>query len=89
MDDAACLWYPQDYFFPPKRAGQREAIKVCDRCTVRFKCLVFAMAAEKEKDGSRRTGIFGGKTPKEREDLQKVLDAMIKEKEDAREQAEL
>ena len=80
MDDAACLWYPPQDFFPETKQGQRDAILVCNRCTVKFRCLVFAMAAEKEKDGSRRTGIFGGKTPKEREDMQRTLDQMIKEK---------
>jgi len=80
MDDAACLWYPKEYFFPDTKKGQREAIAICDRCEVRFKCLVFALAAEKEKDGNRRTGIFGGKTPKERKELQKLMNDMIKEK---------
>jgi len=83
MDDAACLWYPKDYFFREKRSDQKQAIEVCDRCDVKIKCLVFAMKAEAVKDGSKRTGIFGGKTPKERENLQKILDARIKEMEKA------
>jgi len=83
MDDAACLWYPQNYFFPDNRQGQRDALEVCDRCTVSIKCLIFAMKAEAVKDGSKRTGIFGNKTPKERENLQKILDQRIKEMEKA------
>ncbi len=80
MEDAACLWYPKNMFFPDSRKGQLEALEVCERCEVKLKCLAYAMRAEADKDGNRRTGIFGGKTPKERKELQKLMDAMIKEK---------
>jgi WhiB family redox-sensing transcriptional regulator len=77
MDDAKCAQISPAVFFPDSRTEYPKAIKFCKVCTVRLDCLAFALAAEKEKDGSKRTGIFGGMTPVERERLQETLDKMM------------
>ena len=76
MDDAACLWYPADDFFPTVKKKVEEAKKVCAKCDVKLKCLAWAMA--NEQDDQRRFGIAGGLTPTERARLQKVMNEMRK-----------
>jgi len=76
MDDALCAEVSPVVFFPPTRKGYPKALKICGECDVRLKCLAFALAMERDKDSSKRTGIFGGMTPSERERLQEALDKM-------------
>ena len=58
-------------FFPDISAGSNhrgvfdEAIKVCGLCPVRRECLQLAMDAE--TNDIRRYGVFGGKTPRQRD----------------------
>lgn len=64
-DQAACLEVGYTIFFPegpPSAvdAGNREAIRICQRCPVAAECLAHAL----ERD--ERYGIWGGKTPYER-----------------------
>jgi WhiB family redox-sensing transcriptional regulator len=77
MDEARCAQISPETFFPASRTDYPKAIRFCNECNVKLKCLAFALAAEKERDGSKRTGIFGGMTPVERERLQEVLDRMM------------
>jgi WhiB family redox-sensing transcriptional regulator len=39
---------------------------VCDRCPVKTDCLEFALAVEGGAGSSFRSGMYGGRTPKER-----------------------
>jgi hypothetical protein len=63
--------YEDKYFFPETSVGistagiYDEAIKVCALCPVADKCLAYAM--ECETNDIRRYGVWGGKTPRERE----------------------
>lgn len=58
-------------FFPDTPVGVStvgiydDAIKVCALCPVADKCLAFAMKFE--TNDVRRYGVWGGKTPRERE----------------------
>lgn len=53
--DAACLDYPQDWWFPHQDCrNSREAKEVCRRCLVRRECLAVALA------GNERYGIWAG-----------------------------
>jgi len=79
MDDAACLWYPPDDFFPTIKKKVDEVKKICGQCNVRIKCLAWAMAGE--QDDQRRHGIAGGLTPSERSQLQAIMDQHMKERE--------
>lgn len=68
-EDAACIGYPEDVFFPPQGKQSRHNVglaqKVCAGCPVRVQCLT--MALEAERDGAlRRHGVYGGLTPKQR-----------------------
>lgn len=59
-----------DVFFPPEpittpRAWD-QARAFCRECVVQKQCLDYALAHETE--GFRRYGMFGGMTPKERDD---------------------
>ena len=73
MEEAACLPKDPEMFF---KKDSTDAKEVCESCTVRIQCL--AKALVDEKGTSRRTGIFGGMGPREREKLQEQLDLMQK-----------
>ena len=70
-DDARCRGMKTSIFFPETSVGVStagiydEAIKVCKLCPVADKCLAYAM--ECETNDVRRYGVWGGKTPRERE----------------------
>lgn len=72
-DRAACKGMDGKIFFPDITAGMShngvfdEAIKVCGLCPVRRECLQLAMEAE--VNDIRRYGVFGGKTPRQRDAL--------------------
>ncbi|WVX89545.1 WhiB family transcription factor [Microbacterium phage HitchHiker] len=74
MDDSACSEKDSEKFFD--KNTYHEAKKLCDGCAVRIQCL--AKALVDEKGTSRRTGVFGGMGPKERELLQEQLNKMQK-----------
>jgi len=84
MEKGACAGKDFEEFFPHSKQDADQIKQFCnERCSVKLKCLAFAMAAEKpkpgheEKDGKvRRHGIFGGLDGKERAALQKVMDKM-------------
>ena len=83
MDDAACLNRDPEIWFPTigDTAKKTERAKrICNtECPVRIKCLAKVMADESET--SRRSGVFGGLSPTEREHMQVILDNMKKEEE--------
>ena len=70
-DRAACKGMDGKIFFPDIPAGLNhrgvfdEAIKICGLCSVRRECLKLAMQAE--TNDIRRYGVFGGKTPRQRD----------------------
>jgi len=70
-DRAACKGMDGKIFFPDIPAGSNhrnvfdEAVKVCGLCSVRRECLQLAMDAE--TNDIRRYGVFGGKTPRQRD----------------------
>jgi WhiB family redox-sensing transcriptional regulator len=70
-DRAVCKGMDGKIFFPDISAGTNhrgvfdEAIKVCGLCPVRRECLQLAMDAE--TNDIRRYGVFGGKTPRQRD----------------------
>lgn len=70
---ANCKGMDGKIFFPDISVGVShrgvfdEALKVCGLCHVRRECLTLAMQAE--TNDIRRYGIFGGKTPRQRDAL--------------------
>ena len=78
MDDAACVWWPVETFFPASHGSTAKAKEVCAKCDVRIKCLAFALRME--KGSSRRAGVYGGLGPGDREKLQNQIDQLTKEK---------
>ena len=87
MDDAACLGKDYRQWFPETKQETADAKEFCNNhCTVRLKCLAFAMQKEKPKNKDHKTlrnGIFGGLTEKERGSLQELMDEQAKEKKHA------
>lgn len=71
-DDAPCKGMDNSVFFPEIGKGQSsknaydDAIAVCEPCQYRAQCLEFAI--ESEMNDIRRYGVFGGLTPREREE---------------------
>jgi WhiB family redox-sensing transcriptional regulator len=59
----ACNGLPSRMFFPQRGESPRPAKRVCSGCPVKNECLAYA-----RRTGIRH-GIFGGLTPKEREEL--------------------
>lgn len=70
-DQARCRGMKTSIFFPETTVGVStagiydEGIKVCALCPVIDKCLAYAMKFE--TNDIRRYGVWGGKTPRERE----------------------
>lgn len=64
---AACVGTETDVFFPPMggNGAYDEAKRICDRCPVKTECLADALENETEF----RAGMYGGKTPAERDQL--------------------
>ncbi|WP_018386400.1 WhiB family transcriptional regulator [Wenjunlia vitaminophila] len=71
---AACLGMDIDLFHPvgdtgPALAQLEEAKAVCRRCPVRGECLADVLRVESGWGATRREGIYGGLTSKERWEL--------------------
>lgn len=56
----ACRGIPSETFFPPVEHEAYEAKAICAHCTVRDRCLEFAL------EEGERFGIWGGLTTQER-----------------------
>lgn len=61
--DALCAQTDPDMFSPENGHSDRDAKKVCDDCTVRAKCLAWALETNQE------WGVLGGLNAKERRAL--------------------
>jgi WhiB family redox-sensing transcriptional regulator len=80
MRQAQCLnrdpdWW--DYDFGPLEPKHRKAIRKCDQCMVRLVCLRTALAENYD------TGIWGGMTPQQRQQLQTRLKPRVYKNADA------
>lgn len=64
--DALCAQVDTDGFFPEKGGSTRAAKGVCAACTVTEKCLAWAL------EHQVRHGIWGGKSDRERRQLEKA-----------------
>lgn len=64
---AACRDRDPDVFFPIKPEDEREAIRICQGCSVQQDCLEFALQAR------IRFGIWGGLTEKQRRALERRI----------------
>lgn len=70
---AACLGIDPRLFFPDGEVGTaakalyRDAVRVCAGCPVIEQCLRSALRAEGAAPSKSRSGVFGGKTPAERD----------------------
>ncbi|MFE2912866.1 WhiB family transcriptional regulator [Kitasatospora indigofera] len=73
QDHAACLDIDPRLFFPDGEVGSaakalyRDAVRICAGCPVIKQCLRTALAAEGATPSKSRSGVFGGKTPAERD----------------------
>ncbi len=66
-DRAACIGKPRDWFFPPESAGPAPyalARAVCNECPVSETGLEWAL-----ENGDVYFGMFGGKVPRERQQM--------------------
>ena len=64
---AACRDRDPDVFFPATPEDEREAIRICQGCSVQQDCLEFALQARV------RFGIWGGLTEKQRRSLERRI----------------
>lgn len=62
-DEALCAEVGGDMFFPEKGGSIRDAKKICESCDVRAQCLQYAL------DNHEDFGIWGGKSPRQRQKL--------------------
>jgi WhiB family transcriptional regulator, redox-sensing transcriptional regulator len=73
QDDAECKGLDSNIFFPEVFGDQQngmiweQARKICGACSVREQCLKSELSFEQAT--GRRNGMWGGLTPKEREQL--------------------
>jgi hypothetical protein len=79
MRQAQCLnrdpdWW--DYDGGPLEAQHKKAIATCGDCPVRLKCLRAAL------DAGHPSGIWGGLTPRERDELQRRLKLAVRKVQD-------
>ena len=63
QENASCIDVPYEVFFP-EDDNFTNARSICNECTVRIECLMFAVTIERKISWS--FGMFGGKTPVER-----------------------
>ena len=72
QDKANCKGADLSIFFPEIPTGDvrtfywLKAREICSECTVKMDCLKFQLPFEEET--GRRNGMWGGMTPKEREE---------------------
>ena len=62
---AVCKDRDPDTFFPTTPEAEREAIRICQGCSVQADCLEFSIEAR------IRFGVWGGLTEKQRRNLQR------------------
>jgi WhiB family redox-sensing transcriptional regulator len=64
---AACKNQDPGAFFPTTPEGERNAIRICQGCSVAMECLEFALETR------ARFGIWGGQTEKQRKALERQI----------------
>lgn len=72
QDLALCAQVDPELFFPQLNDRGAQAKEICAKCEVRLQCLQLAMTAE-AKFNTKRYGIFGGLSPRDRKQLAKGL----------------
>jgi WhiB family redox-sensing transcriptional regulator len=65
QDRALCAEVDPELWFPEKGGSTREAKRVCRSCEVRAECLEYALSS------SIRHGVYGGKSDRERQHLER------------------
>lgn len=71
QEHANCLDATPNIFFPDENnINYTTARTYCAKCTVATDCLNYALKLEQHE--TYRYGMFGGKTPKQREWLQRI-----------------
>jgi WhiB family redox-sensing transcriptional regulator len=78
-EDAKCLDYPTNIFFPATTQSESrfdEAKSICKRCSVKTQCLKLVMKLQEDDD---RWGVFGGLNPLERRVLRSQIKKGIKD----------
>jgi WhiB family redox-sensing transcriptional regulator len=76
-EQALCAQADPDAWFPTKgqHALAKTAIRVCRACPVRVPCLNYALSGA-DTWGGIATGIWGGTTPQERDQLRQQQKAV-------------
>jgi hypothetical protein len=71
LPEAGCRGIDPNLFFPTRGDEQasREAVTICEACSVRNECLEDALTYDREDD---QHGIFGGVHPKIRHELREM-----------------
>lgn len=65
MDNALCREIDAEMFFPPPNKVPHDAKKACRLCEVRAECLEYALTQ------GHVDGVWGGTTPRERQQIMK------------------
>lgn len=70
---AACIGAPLEWFFQAEGVGNKhdwsKAQELCNRCPVAEQCLDYALTNEGGVAYTGRSGMYGGKTPMQRDAL--------------------
>ena len=65
-EDALCAQVDPEIFFPDKGESIKDAVRICEQCPVRQRCLEEAMREEAKNATWGRYGVRGGVTARER-----------------------
>lgn len=68
-DDALCPETDPEVFYPERGGSVREAVAVCGRCSVREKCLDWAL------ENDERWGVWGGTSEQQRAKARRARNA--------------
>lgn len=65
--EAECLNFPPQTFFPEDSVGVDRAKRICERCPVMRYCLEYALV------NNEHDGVWGGKSERERRNMRKRI----------------
>ena len=74
INDALCAQVGTEIFFPESGQSPKDAIKVCERCTVINECLTHAITLNNSSPLTV-TGVWGGTTERQRRQLRRMKGA--------------
>ena len=79
--EGLCTQVGADPFFPDHQGSvsSKLAQGLCKQCPVRQRCLDYAMDFERGMGHSRRYGVWGGTTPRQRLDLARAAGEALDE----------